>query len=295
MKSRTEKAYAKINLFLDVVAKREDGFHDIKTVMHEIALCDELDVAVEPSNASSVTLDVIGAEDIPVGKDNLVCKAAELYMQQSSQLFNVTVRLKKYIPAAAGLAGGSSDAAATIRALNALSPTPISDAEALRICAMIGSDVPFCYIGGTALCEGRGERISPIKEAGQYIFVVAKGSEAVSTPKAYAALDRKYSDFDGSIPTGGAEEYTSFMRMLCDEPRVTDNLFNIFESVTVPEIKSVGLIKSIMLECGASCALMSGSGPSVYGIFENTEAAEMAADALRCRGYFAIATSSATK
>jgi 4-diphosphocytidyl-2-C-methyl-D-erythritol kinase len=157
MKTTTEFAYAKINLTLDVVSKRSDGFHDIESVMHSLSLCDELIFTVCESDKTEISLEIKGNDSLPTDKNNLVCRAALLYLDKIGESARIGVTLIKKIPSAAGLAGGSSDAAATLRAMNRLYDGRLSEDELLTLAASIGSDVPYCLVGGTALCEGRGE------------------------------------------------------------------------------------------------------------------------------------------
>ena len=203
MKALKEKAYAKINLYLDVLCKREDGFHDIKTVMHSVSLCDEVTVAISPARTSTIKLSVEGNVYIPSDGKNLAYKAASLFLEKLGIFANVNIKLVKKIPVAAGLAGGSSDAAAVLRAMNRLYKRPLTLAALCKLGAELGSDVPYCIMGKTAICEGRGELITPISTNIRLHTVIATANEYVSTPAAYSALDRHYSDFDGTVKTGG--------------------------------------------------------------------------------------------
>ena len=263
-----ESACAKVNLFLDVTARRDDGFHDIKSVMHSVSLSDYLTISAEASDETSVIL-TTNIEGLSVGEDNLICRAARSYLTRFNINARVNIALEKHIPIGAGLGGGSTDAAATLRGLRRIFGLG-SDDELLRICESLGSDVPFCFIGGTAICTGRGERIEKCKSP-DYHFVIAIGNERISTPKAYAALDERYMNFspDGYTPRGD-----------------TSVLYNIFESVT--DIDDVRNIKEIMIKNGAEGTLMSGSGPSVFGIFESEEQAKLACDALKSASYTAF-------
>ena len=262
-----EKAYAKINLFLDVVARRDDGFHDIKSVMHSVSLADYLTVSAEKSDETRVIL-TTNVDGLSVGEDNLICRAVRSYLDRFNISAEVDIALEKHIPIGAGLGGGSTDAAATLRGLSRIFGLG-SDSELLQICESLGSDVPFCFVGGTAVCTGRGERMEKYKSP-DYHFVIAIGEERVSTPKAYAALDKKYMNFspDGYTPR---EDVSA--------------LYNIFESVT--DIDDVRNIKEIMTKNGAESTLMSGSGPSVFGMFESEDMAQLACDALQSASYTA--------
>ena len=263
-----ESACAKVNLFLDVVARRDDGFHDIKSVMHSVSLSDYLTISAEASDETSVIL-TTNIEGLSVGEDNLICRAARSYLTRFGINARVNIALEKHIPIGAGLGGGSTDAAATLRGLRRIFGLG-SDDELLTICESLGSDVPFCFIGGTAVCTGRGERMEKC-ESPDYHFVIAIGEERISTPKAYAALDKKYMNFthDGYTPREDVSK-----------------LYNIFESVT--DIDDVRNIKEIMIKNGAEAVLMSGSGPSVFGIFESEDQAKLACDALKSASYTAF-------
>ena len=200
MRSVKERAFAKINLYLEVIGKRDDGFHDIRTVMHSVTLCDDVTVSLVPTRMTEVRIDIEGNPRLPKDSRNLAVKAAELFLERSGRQGTVHIRMNKRIPVAAGLAGGSSDAAAVLRAMNRLFDGCYTERALSGLAAELGSDVPFCLIGGTALCEGRGEIITKLPDASPSSFVIAVSDERVSTPYAYATLDAAYSDFDGSIP-----------------------------------------------------------------------------------------------
>ena len=269
-----EKAYAKINLFLDVTGRRDDGFHDIVTVMHSVSLCDEIKLAAIPSSERHITL-TLSDPSLPADENNLVFKSAKKYMTYFNINDDIKIWLDKHIPIGAGLGGGSSDAAATLRALNIIYGCASKD-QLLKMAAELGSDVPFCIDGGCATCTGRGENIHKFecdfKHYYRYI-VIAIGESRVSTPKAYALLDDKYGDFkvynkNKSFPDSGCMP-----------------IYNIFE--TVIQHDEIDKIKNIMLENGALQTLMSGSGPSVYGGFKNVIVASLAAKELKKQGYSA--------
>lgn len=270
MKSTSEKAYAKINLYLDVTARRPDGFHDVKTVMHSVSLCDDIELSAEESEKVTVEL-LTDSADVPTDEKNIAVKAAKAYLSAAKMTARVSIKLKKNIPVAAGLAGGSSDAAATLRAMNRMFEK-LSQKELLKIAERLGSDVPYCLVGGTALCEGRGEIVTRISDAQSHHFVIAIGKDRVSTPWAYSRLDEIYSNFDGTVKANKDEQ----------------TLYNIFESAVIPEIPEIETIKTRLTDCGAKAALMSGSGPSVFGIFDVREQALAARDALAVDGFSAF-------
>ncbi len=282
-----EKAYAKINLFLDVVARREDGFHDIKTVMHSVSLCDEITLSCAPSKKTQVKISVGGNKYIPTDKRNLAVRAGLLYLERAQLTSEVTIRLDKRIPVSAGLAGGSSDAGAVLRAMNRMFDRVFSERALSNIASELGSDVPYCLYGKTALCEGRGEIMTKLPDTLKLHTVIAIGREHISTPIAYSLLDEKYSGFDGSIQTGGDVAYTRLEAMLREGKIDSDCLYNVFESAVLPECPDATKIKEILLSSGAVGAMMSGSGPSVFGIFKTESEAVRTALALRNAGYFA--------
>ncbi len=287
-----EKAYAKINLFLDVLSKREDGFHDIRTVMHTVSLADEITVFYTPSDKTSIKVSVVGSKFLPTDKKNLVYRAAELYLDRLGINASVEIKLLKNIPIAAGLAGGSSDAAATLRALNRINHKRMTDKALFELAAELGSDVPYCLLGKTALCEGRGEKIKRLKDISLGHFVVATAGEYVSTPKAYEKLDDIFSNFDGSLKSGG-DEHCDFMLHAADKGIIDPKgLFNIFEAAVLPECSGAAKIKARLSELGAKAALMSGSGPSVFGVFDSAAEAERARDALIAEGFRAFSAAS---
>ncbi len=281
MRAVKEKAKAKINLFLDVISKREDGFHDIKTVMHSVSLCDELTVTYKPSAVTNIRLFLRGNKFLPADDKNLAVKAAKLYLELAGITADIEIRLYKRIPIAAGLAGGSSDAAATLRALNRIFDRLFSEKALFNIAEALGSDVPYCLYGKTALCEGRGEIVTKLPDSLKLNLVIAVAREWVSTPQAYSRLDEAFSDFDGSIKTNGDAVYENLLRSLESGILSKDALFNVFESTVFDMCPGALKIKKRMYELGAKCALMSGSGPSVYGVFESESEARGAMLALK--------------
>ncbi|MBQ8338901.1 MAG: 4-(cytidine 5'-diphospho)-2-C-methyl-D-erythritol kinase [Clostridia bacterium] len=277
-------ANAKINLYLEVVGKRPDGYHDLVTVMQSISLADEL--SIEKRQERGVLLTIDG--DFPTNENNLVVRAANAYFAASGVPFGIEVKLKKRIPVSAGLGGGSADAAATLRGLNALDGMRFSERELIDIAVGIGADVPFCLVGGSKLCRGIGEAMTEVANARSFPLVVAKAGEGVSTPAAFAALDRAYNDFrnfDRSVVpetllTGMANGNIS---------HTVSGLFNRFESVIEPTRPAVSALKRELLANGALAAQMSGSGPAVFGIFADMETATAAAAALQKAEFSAFA------
>ncbi len=287
-----EKAYAKINLYLDVINKREDGFHDIKTVMHSVSLCDTVTVLYMPANKTTIKVTVDGTKHLPSDSRNLVWRAADLFMTRAGINAAITVKLVKSIPIAAGLAGGSSDAAATLRALNRITGGYFSAAALSDIALELGSDVPYCLTGKTALCEGRGELMTRLNDINLGHLVVAVANEHISTPSAYSELDKLFADFNGTVPTGGEAHFERLMPSIEAASPDTTALFNVFERSVLEMCPGAKAIKSRLLDLGARASLMSGSGPSVFGIFDTLTEAEAAKSALESAGITAFTATS---
>ncbi len=279
-----ERANAKINLYLDVIARREDGFHDIKTVMHSVSLFDEIKLTYTPSKATRIRMMVKGSRFLPVDDRNLAVKAAKLFLETAGENAYIDISLEKHIPVSAGLAGGSSDAAATLRAMNKVFNRMFTEKALYSMAAKLGSDVPYCLYGKTALCEGRGEIITKLPDTLKLNILIAASNERVSTPTAYGELDNIYSSFDGSVKTGGENSYKSLLSAIYEGGKIDFPLYNVFEEAVMPKCPNSERIKARLLELGATCALMSGSGPSVFGIFGSGEAAVSAGDVLKSEG-----------
>lgn len=292
MNAVKEKAYAKINLYLDVLNKRDDGFHSISTVMHSVSLYDELTVMINSFGKRSVKLFIEGNKRLPIDSKNLAYKAAELFLNTAGINADITLSLNKRIPVCAGFAGGSSDAAATLRALNRLFKRPFTDKALLKLAENIGSDVPYCVVGGTALCEGRGEIITRLPDSIMLYVVTAVGKEYVSTPMAYGVLDRLYNDFNGTISTGGEEHLKALLSYINGNEKAPTELFNVFESAVLPECPIARSIKERLISLGAEYSLMSGSGAGVFGIFRSEKEALFAAESLNSEGFSAYYTKS---
>ncbi len=292
MNAVKEHAYAKINLHLDVISKRGDGFHDIKTVMHSVSLADVVKITYQPAKEISVTMSIVGAAFLPTDKRNLAVRAAYTFLERASINAAVHIKLEKNIPIAAGLAGGSSDAAAVLRGLNKLAGKIFTEKALISIASELGSDVPYCLIGKTVLCEGRGEILTRLACLPKLNVVLAIGNEHVSTPAAYSALDLCYSNFDGTKNTGGEKYFEELMKELETKNSISEKLFNVFEIAVLPSCEIAKKIKGRMIELGAKCSIMSGSGPSVFGIFNSEDEAKKAADILSSEGVNAYFTTS---
>lgn len=269
-----EQAFAKVNLYLEIAAKRGDGYHDIVSVMQTVSLSDA--VRVERTAGEEVQLSVIGNDRIPADARNLAWRAAEAYFAASGGRFGVRIALEKRIPDAGGLAGGSADAAAVLRALNRLADTPLPRPELLRVALEVGSDVPFCLVGGTCLCLGRGERMTPVSSP-EIWYVITNGGETVSTREAYQSADRE--------PPGAADPDAGVQTCIRalnggDLVQVAAALHNGFSRFVLPHCPVASARLAALADAGALGCLMSGSGSSVFGIFPSQEAAERAAAAL---------------
>ncbi len=271
-----ECARAKINLFLEITGKRPDGYHDLVTVMQTVSLADTL--TFERSPVPGVRLTVSG--NVPAGGDNLVCRAANAFFATTGAPFGVDVTLQKNIPVSAGLGGGSADAAATLRALNRLSKKKLSRESLLQLALFVGADVPFLVEGGLAVCRGVGERITPVSHTVPGVIVVAIGNEGVSTPAAFAALDRMYDNFNGFTPHPALRGW----ERLPGGALPHGAAFNRFEEAILPGCPEATSIRQTLRNLGATVAQMSGSGPSVFGIFDTENAAKAAVAELENNG-----------
>ena len=277
----TKKAYAKINLFLDVSSRYSDGYHEVHTVMQSVSLFDNVDICLG-GQGIEITCD---NENVPTDNRNIVWKATELFWNElpGSSRTGVKINITKRIPMAAGLAGGSADAAAILCGLNELMGNPISFERLLVIGAKLGADIPFCMVGGAAYADAKGDKLHPIPALENYYLVVACGGEGVSTPWAYGVLDEKFDNFSqGSYVPRDVDAFKEAF-----EAGDVSGIYNIFEEVILPSRPVARQIKDMLSQSGAVCALMSGSGPSVFGIFDNKKSAERAADAVALLGHFA--------
>ncbi|MBO7150872.1 MAG: 4-(cytidine 5'-diphospho)-2-C-methyl-D-erythritol kinase, partial [Clostridia bacterium] len=257
-----ENAYAKINLYLAVGEKRADGFHDILTYMRAVSLADELKIDVKKASDTKITLKVEGNAAIPADKTNLVYKAALLFLDKARQNAHVNIHLKKVIPTGAGLGGGSSDGAAVLRALNRFYDFPFSEKELSELAAALGSDVPFFITSKAALCEGRGEKLKPLRTNDNYYALIVGGKEHSNTAVAYRLLD-EWKQRNGSTPKKDVDV----------ENFSIHDVYNDFEapiSLACPSVKEhLDMLASFE---PLACA-MSGSGSAVFGIFETEEKA----------------------
>ncbi len=273
---RIENANAKINLFLDVTEKLPNGFHEISSVMHAVTLHDVVSLEIFPhSSENRISMFIKGKYYLPCNEKNLAYRAAEAFMDAIGERFSLKIGINKHIPVSAGLAGGSSDAAAVLKGLNRIKGNPLSLERLCRVGEALGSDVPFCIMGKTQLCTGKGEKLSKISLEKKLNFVIAIGNEHVSTPMAYAKLDEMYSDF--KAPREKTKQRFEALMLGIenkDEKMIAENMYNVFEEAILPLCPEASEIKEKMLELGAIGAMMSGSGPSVFGIFDSYEKAK---------------------
>ncbi len=283
MKEITVKALGKINIGLDVTGIREDGYHLVRMIMQTVDLYDT--VEIKETADSSVTM-TCNKEDVPLDESNLCVKAARLMMERYHLTGGYHINLTKRIPVAAGMAGGSSDAAAVIRGINALEGLKISDEELMELSLPIGADVPYCIVGGTMLAEGIGEELTELTDLSGIHVLIAKPPIAVSTKEVYQALDST----DGIIHPNIDALMAAVEKK--DVDSICENMGNVLEDVTIPLHSEVARLKMLMEEGGALKSMMSGSGPTVFGIFDDPSRMEDCLKTVRNSGLteMAIAT-----
>lgn len=266
------KALAKINLGLDVVRRREDGYHEVRMIMQTIHLYDRLDIkrTQEPGIQIQTNLSFL-----PVNENNLIYKAAKLLMDEFSITDGVSVKLDKRIPVAAGMAGGSTDAAAMLIGVNRLFSLGLTKRQLMERGVQIGADVPYCIMRGTALAEGIGEELSPLPPMVKCPVLIAKPSISVSTKFVYQNLKLDdttiHPDIDLMIEDIKAKNLHD----------IAAHMGNVLETVTIPNYPVIDEIKKHMLSNGAVGAMMSGSGPTVFGLFDDEDTAKKAYKAMR--------------
>ena len=272
MKKINLKAMAKINLGLDVLGRREDGYHDLRMIMQTVQWFDRISLTVTAAEGIRVKTNV---SFLSADESNLAYRAAKLLMDEFPQNCGVYIDLEKHIPIAAGLGGGSSDAAAGLVGMNRLFGLGLTRQDLMDRGVALGADVPYCVMRGSALAEGIGEKLSPLPPMPPCFVLLAKPAVHVSTKFVYSSLkltgETVHPDIDGQI------------RALEDQDlrQIARKMGNVLEEVTIPAYPVIARIRDKMLQTGALGAMMSGSGPTVFGIFETRETAEMAADALR--------------
>ncbi len=268
-----EGAFAKLNLTLDVVGKREDGYHDLKSVMQTVSIRDDIEIDVQTGKSWVLTCD---KEGIPCDSRNLAWKAAEVFADAAKKdLGGIEIRITKRIPSQAGMGGGSADAAAVLRALNRHYDYPFSIMALAEIGAQVGSDVPFCVLGGTAMVEGRGERLRKLPDMPECIFVVCKPDFSASTPELYKKLDETV------IPKHPDNAAMERALLAGDIGQVAENLYNVFDPVVTAQHLEMNYVKSIMNSYGSLGQQMTGSGSAVFAILPNFEYAAVVCNMLR--------------
>lgn len=274
MSTLIKKAYAKINLGLDVLRRREDGYHEVKMIMQTVGIHDVLTFREEADGVLVLTVDSM---QIPDNEDNLIIKAARLLLQTAGIQKGVSINLQKNIPVAAGMAGGSTDAAATLVGLNELFGLAYSKEDLQKMGVKLGADIPYCIMGGTALSEGIGEKLSPLPAPPAAYLVVAKPDLMISTKYVYENLHAnsltEHPDIDAMVEALKDQD----LHKLCFL------MGNVLETVTEKENPIITELKALMIEEGAIGSLMSGSGPTVFGIFEDQDKANKCLSEIRAR------------
>ena len=266
------RALAKINLGLDVLRKREDGDHELRMIMQTINMYDQLDIEISKTPGIKITTNL---PFIPVNESNLVYKAAKLLMDEFQVEQGITVDLQKFIPVAAGMAGGSSDAAATMIGVTRLFGLGLSVKELMERGVKIGADVPYCLLRGTALAEGLGDKLRALPACPDCYVLIGKPAISVSTKFVYENLHANELEYHPEIDKMlDAIQWHNLNK-------IADCMGNVLETVTIPHYPVIQKIKDHMKERGALNAMMSGSGPTVFGLFDDKATAENACEALR--------------
>ena len=268
-----EKAYAKINISLDITGRRDDGYHDMVMVMQTVSISDDITLSLNDSGN-------IGASSnlrfIPGDDRNLAVRAAKRYLQEIGETVpGLNIDIRKTIPVGAGMGGGSSDAAAVFRAMNTLFENRLSPDELEKLAADVGSDTAFCVKGGTMLATGRGEQLKQLPAFPDCSFVVCKPEFSISTPELFKKID--------AAPVKAHPDTAGILRAL-DEGSLKDicrRMYNVFETVDDRRMRTVSEIKNRILDFGALGSIMTGTGSAVFGIFEDEKEAELAKQELK--------------
>lgn len=268
-----EGAYAKLNLTLDVLGKREDGYHDLRSVMQTISIRDDVEIDIGTGKPWKLLCSMDG---IPTDETNLAWKAAKVYCEAlNKDPDGLEIRILKRIPSGAGMGGGSADAAAVLRALNRHFGNPLSIFALAELGAQVGSDVPFCVLCGTAMVEGRGERLRKLPDIPDCIFVVVKPEFSVSTPELYRKID--------SVAIARRPDNKAMESALLagDLEKVVENIYNVFDPVVTADHLELNYIKSIFQQYGAVGYQMTGSGSAVFAIVSEFEVAAVLCNMLK--------------
>lgn len=268
-----EGAFAKVNLTLDVLGKRDDGYHDLQSVMQTISIRDDIEIDLDTGKPWKLSCT---DESIPCNEKNLAWKAARVYFDAIQKDPNgLEIRITKRIPSQAGLGGGSADAGAVLRALNKHYDNPLSIFALAELGAQVGSDVPFCTLCGTAMVEGRGERLRKLPDMPDCVFVVCKPEFSSSTPELYEKLDR-------SVIAKRPDNQAMKSALLAgDLGRVAENVCNVFDPIVTADHLELNYIKSIFNSYGSVAQQMTGSGSAVFGILPNFEYAAVVCNMLK--------------
>ena len=275
------KAYSKINLTLDIVGKKENGYHLLKTIMQSLELADEVSVELTEKEITVET----SLKYLPNDNSNIAYKAAVAFFEHFGLDCGAKIYIKKNIPVSAGMAGGSTDGAAVIKALNELTGIKADVNTLVKIGERVGADVPFCIMGGTVLCEGIGEILTPLNSMKKCPVLIAKPDFPVSTVEIFKKVKinemKHHPDTEGAIKTiRSGNVYDLSKRM-----------YNVLEEITAADKPIIKEIESVMLDNKAMCSLMTGSGPTVFGLFENASDAQKAEKALEKFNIFTCVTS----
>ncbi len=285
-----KEAHAKINLSLDIVGKRANGYHEVRMIMQSLELYDFIELERLPEKRIELSLAALPGQpqntSVPLGQDNLMVRAAQLLMDSSGLQQGVRMRLTKRIPAAAGLAGGSADAAAVFKGVNELFGLGLSQERLMELGVRLGADIPYCILGGTALSEGIGELLTPVRTGLAPYVLLVKPEQGNSTPEVYA-------DYDLAESRGEVTEHPDVDAMKTalernDFPCVCGLVGNVLEYAVLPGIPVIRRIREDMLAFGASAACMTGSGSTVFGLFEEAERMREAAERFRTVPYYEL-------
>ena len=265
------KALAKVNLGLDVIRRREDGYHEVKMIMQTVRLYDRIILEKTQQGISMET----NLSFLPVNEQNIAYRAAKMLMDEFHIQSGLHIKIDKHIPVAAGMAGGSTDGAAVLYGVNKIFELGLTKRQLMERGVKLGADVPYCIMRGTVLSEGIGEILTPVPSLPDCHILIAKPPVSVSTKHVYENLKldkiEKHPDIDGMVEALRMEELHG----------VTQRMENVLETVTIPEHPEIQQIKDLMIKEGALNALMSGSGPTVFGIFDDREKGIRARDLLR--------------
>ena len=268
-----EYAYAKLNLTLDVLGKRPDGYHDLKSVMQTISIRDDIEIDIGTGKAWKL---LCNKDGIPTDERNLAWKAAKVYFETTGKdPDGIEIRITKRIPSEAGMGGGSADAAAVLRALNRHYGEPLSILALAELGGMVGSDVPFCVIGGTAMVEGRGERLRKLPDLPDCVFVICKPDFSSSTPELYRKID------ETEIAKRPDHQAMESALLSGDLGKIAENLCNVFDPVVTADHLELNYIKSIFNSYGSVGQQMTGSGSAVFSIVPDFEFAAVICNMLK--------------